>query len=101
LPEGAYIINVGRGSAIAQEPLIEALNSGKLSGAALDVVDPEPLPQDHPLWFTKNLIITPHISGNMTLGYTCDINVQMFCEDLDNYVNQRPLNGLVDRTLGY
>jgi len=101
LPEDAYIINVGRGSAIEQEPLMEALNSGKLAGAALDVMDPEPLPQDHPLWNTKNLILTPHVSGNMTLGYTCDINVEMFCKDLDNYVNHRPLNGLVDRALGY
>ena len=101
LPEDAYIINVGRGSAIAQEPLMEALNSGKLAGAALDVMDPEPLPQDHPLWETKNLIITPHVSGNMTLGYTCDINVEMFCTDLANYAAGRPLNGLVDRSLGY
>jgi len=101
LPEDAYIINVGRGSAIAQEPLMEALNSGKLAGAALDVMDPEPLPQDHPLWSTKNLIITPHVSGNMTLGYTCDINVEMFCNDLANYAADRPLNGLVDRILGY
>ena len=101
LPEDAYIINVGRGSAIAQEPLMEALNSNKLAGAALDVMDPEPLPQDHPLWSTKNLIITPHVSGNMTLGYTCDINVEMFCTDLANYAANRPLNGLVDRTLGY
>lgn len=101
LPQDAYVINVGRGSAVEQEPLMEALNSGRLAGAALDVMDPEPLPQDHPLWTTKNLILTPHISGNMTLGYTCDINVEMFCTDLDHYANHRPLNGLVDRTLGY
>jgi len=101
LPTDAYIINVGRGSAIEQEPLMEALNSGKIAGAALDVMDPEPLPKDHPLWTTRNLILTPHVSGNMTLGYTCDINVQMFCDDLANYAAGRSLNGLVDRTLGY
>ena len=101
LPADAYVINVGRGTAIEQEPLMEALNSGKLAGAALDVMDPEPLPSDHPLWDTKNLILTPHVSGNMTLGYTCDINVEMFCADLASYAAGQPLNGLVDRTLGY
>lgn len=101
LPSDAYVVNVGRGTAIEQEPLMEALNGGKLAGAALDVMDPEPLPGDHPLWSTKNLILTPHVSGNMTLGYTCDVNVEMFCADLKNYAAGRPLNGLVDRKLGY
>ena len=101
LPSDAYVINVGRGTAIEQEPLIEALNSGRLAGAALDVMDPEPLPKDHPLWEAKNLILTPHVSGNMTLGYTCDLNVKLFCADLANYAAGRPLAGLVDRTRGY
>ena len=101
LPKDAYVINVGRGTAVEQEPLIEALNSGRIAGAALDVMDPEPLPQDHPLWSAKNLILTPHVSGNMTLGYTCDTNVAMFCEDLKNYAAGKPLNGFVDRVKGY
>ena len=101
LPKDAYIINVGRGTAIEQEPLIEALNEGRIAGAALDVMDPEPLPHDHPLWSAKNLILTPHVSGNMTLGYTCDTNVAMFCEDLKNYAAGKPLNGFLDRTKGY
>ena len=101
LPKDAYIINVGRGTAIEQELLIEALNEGRIAGAALDVMDPEPLPHDHPLWSAKNLILTPHVSGNMTLGYTCDTNVAMFCEDLKNYAAGKPLNGFVDRTKGY
>lgn len=101
LPDDAYVINVGRGTAIDQAPLIEALNSGRLAGAALDVMNPEPLPKDHPLWTTKNLILTPHVSGNMTLGYTCDINVEMFCADLANYAAGKPLAGFVDRARGY
>ena len=101
LPKDAYVINVGRGTAIEQEPLIEALNSGRIAGAALDVMCPEPLPADHPLWSAKNLILTPHVSGNMTLGYTCDTNVAMFCEDLKNYAAGKPLNGFVDRAKGY
>lgn len=101
LPPEAYVINVGRGTAIEQEPLIEALNGGRLAGAALDVMDPEPLPPDHPLWSAKNLILTPHVSGNMTLGYTCDVNVEMFCADLLRYGRGEPLENLVDRTRGY
>ena len=62
---------------------------------------PEPLPTDHPLWETKNLLITPHVAGNMSLGYTCDRDVEMFCEDLDNFVAGRPLTHLVNRKLGY
>ena len=95
------MINVGRGTAIDQDALMDALNGGKLAGAALDVMDPEPLPQDHPLWETKNLILTPHVSGNMTLGYTRNENVRRFCEDLKNYAAGRPLNGYVDRKRGY
>ena len=101
LPDDAFVVNVGRGTAIDQEALIDALGADKLAGAALDVMDPEPLPQDHPLWSAKNIILTPHVSGNMTLGYTRDINVDMFCEDLTNYAAGRPLNGLVNRKLGY
>jgi len=101
LPEGAYVVNVGRGSAVEQEALAAALESGHLAGAALDVMAPEPLPQDHFLWTTKNLILTPHVSGNMTLGYTRDLNVEMFCQDLANYAAGRPLQGFVDRNLGY
>ena len=101
LPETACVINVGRGTALDQDALAQALNSGRLAGAALDVMMPEPLPEDHPLWSAKNMIITPHVSGNMTLGYTCDLNVEMFCRDLANYAAGRPLNGLVDRSRGY
>ena len=101
LKPDAYVINVGRGTALDQEALAEALNGGKLAGAALDVMVPEPLPQDDPLWSARNLILTPHVSGNMTLGYTCDRNVEMFCADLANYAAGRPLAGLVDRSRGY
>lgn len=101
LPPDAFVVNVGRGTAVEQEPLMEALNAGRLAGAALDVMDPEPLPPDHPLWSTRNLILTPHVSGNMTLGYTCNVNVEMFCADLRNYAEGRPLAHLVNRNKGY
>ncbi len=101
LPQGAYIVNVGRGSAIDEEALADNLESEHLSGAALDVFQTEPLPAGHRLWKTKNLLITPHVAGNMTLPYTKDKNVQMFIEDLKNFIQGRPLHYLVDRKLGY
>ena len=101
LPQGAYIVNVGRGSAIDEEALADNLESGHLAGAALDVFQTEPLPAGHKLWKTKNLLITPHVAGNMTLPYTKDKNVQMFIEDLKNFAEGRPLHYLVDRKLGY
>jgi phosphoglycerate dehydrogenase-like enzyme len=101
LPENAVVINVGRGSAVDQEALIEALEHDRIAAAALDVVVPEPLPPDHPLWHTRHLLLTPHTSGNMSLDITCDKNVDMFCEDLANYAAGRPLRHLVDRRRGY
>jgi phosphoglycerate dehydrogenase-like enzyme len=101
LPEGAYIVNVGRGSAIDEDALADALESGHIAGAALDVFQKEPLPEGHRLWKTKNLLITPHVAGNMTLAYTKDKNVQMFLEDLGNFTKGSPLHYLVDRKLGY
>ncbi|MCR4579547.1 MAG: D-2-hydroxyacid dehydrogenase [Treponema sp.] len=101
LPKGAYIINVGRGSAIDEEALADRLESGDLAGAALDVFQTEPLPAGHRLWKTKNLLITPHVAGNLTLAYTKDRNVEMFLEDLQNFCKGKSLHYLVDKKLGY
>ena len=101
LPKGAYLVNVGRGAALDQAALRDALEAGALAGAALDVMTPEPLPADDPLWGTRNLLLTPHVSGNMTLGYTGDANVDLFCENLTRYVEGKPLRGQVDRKRGY
>lgn len=101
LPEGAYIVNVGRGSAIDEDALADALESGHLAGAALDVFHTEPLPEGNRLWKTKNLLITPHVAGNMTLPYTKDKNVNMFLEDLENFTKGAQLHYLVDKKLGY
>lgn len=101
LPQGAYIVNVGRGSAIDEDALADSLESGHLGGAALDVFRTEPLPQDSRLWKTKGLLITPHVAGNLTLEHTLDTNVAMFCEDLENFAEGRPLRYAVDRSRGY
>ena len=101
MPQGAYLINVGRGSAIDEEALADALDSKHIAGAALDVFQTEPLPQNSRLWHTKNLLITPHVAGNLTLPYTKDKNVEMFIEDLKNFTAGRTLRYLVDKKLGY
>ena len=97
----AIIINVGRGTAIDQDALIEALNNNKIGGAALDVVVPEPLPNNHPLWSCKNTIITPHVSGNTSLSLTNDIVVDIFCKNLVRYANNEKLHNLIDCKKGY
>ncbi len=101
LPRDAYLINVGRGTAIVQQDLIEVMNAGHLAGVALDVVMPEPLPKEDPLWSVDRLLLTPHVAGNMAKGYTCDLNVKMFCKDLENYAAGNPLKQLVERQKGY
>ena len=101
LPEGAYIVNVGRGSAIDEDALCESLESGRLGGAALDVFKTEPLPADSKMWNTKNLLITSHVAGNLTLEHTLNVNVDLFCENLVRFGKGLPLNKLIDRNKGY
>lgn len=101
LPPQALVINVGRGSTVDQEALVEALRSRAVSGAALDVMTPEPLPRDHPLWSCPNTILTPHISGNMALDLTCDTALELFLGDLERYAAGEPIRNLVDRRRGY
>lgn len=97
----AFVVNVGRGTTVDQEALVEALRNRRIAGAALDVMVPEPLPADHPLWSCPNTIITPHCSGNMSLGLTCQLTVQMFLDDLRRYAVGEPLRNLVNRKIGY
>ncbi|GGL85747.1 2-hydroxyacid dehydrogenase [Deinococcus aerolatus] len=66
LKRGAWLANAGRGNLIVMDDLLAALDSGGLGGAVLDVTDPEPLPEDHPLWARKNVTITPHIASTTT-----------------------------------
>jgi len=101
LPDKAFVINVGRGALIDQDALIDALNEGRLAGAALDVMYPEPLPKDHPLWTAKNCIITPHISGDMGLPETVDNTVNIFCDNLRRYARGGELTHLIDIKAGY
>ena len=98
---GAILLNVGRGSAINQDDLANALRSGQLGGAAIDVTTPEPLPADSPLWKLPNLIITPHISGDDSLDLTIDLIVDRFIKFLGDYLAGRPFDKVVDKAAGY
>ena len=68
LPRKAWLVNVGRGSTVDEDALVDALRGGELAGAALDVTRTEPLPVDSPLWDLPNVILTPHAAGGRPLG---------------------------------
>ena len=101
LPSDAIIVNVGRGNAIVQTDLIDALKNGVISGAALDVFEREPLKEDDPIYDCPNLVMTPHCSGSIVMDYTLKRTCELFCENLDNYLNGRPMNNVVDQKKGY
>ena len=101
MKEGAFFLNVGRGSAVDSYALADALNSGHLAGASVDVTEPEPLPSDHPLWDAKNLLITPHISGNYHLKETHERIVRIAADNLDRFIRGEKLRNVVDFATGY
>ncbi|MDO5301987.1 MAG: D-2-hydroxyacid dehydrogenase [Tissierellia bacterium] len=95
----AVFMNVGRGDLIVVEDLVEALNSGEIKGAYLDVFPEEPLPEDSPLWDLENLIITPHIAGT-TPNYFPRA-MEIFKENFSRYKNGKELMNVVDYNLKY
>lgn len=86
MKEDAILLNAGRGSALDQQALGAIMREGKLWGAALDVTDPEPLPQDSPLWDIPNLLITPHVAGGMRLEITRKACIQLAQDNLRRYL---------------
>ena len=97
----AFLLNVGRGNCIDQPALVEALNRGEIAGAALDVFAVEPIPDNDPLWTAKNILITPHCAGKMTMAYTRDTLVDSFCDNLSRYTEGREMLHVVNRKMGY
>jgi phosphoglycerate dehydrogenase-like enzyme len=96
---GAYLINIGRGGTVQTAALVRALQEGRLAGAGLDVVDPEPLPPDSPLWDMENVILTGHYSG-LTPHYF-ERAFAIFLDNLQRYRDGQPLRNIVDKRLGY
>ena len=96
---GSVFVDVSRGGVTDQKALGAALAAGHLRGAAVDVFETEPLPQDSPLWGLENLIVTPHCSSVYD-GWGIK-SVTMFCENLSRYRSGEPLKNVVDPERGY
>ena len=97
LPRGAGVINCARGGHLVDKDLIEALDSGHLSGAVLDVFDPEPLPEDHPFWRHPKITLTPHVAS-LTLVHSAAISIARNIRRMRK--GEAPL-GIVDPKAGY
>jgi len=97
LPPHALFINVGRGNAVDEPALVEALHKGKLAAAILDVFEKEPLPEGHPFWTTPNLYMTFHTSA---ISYPEDIT-KLFVENYRLYIEGKPLKYIVNFERGY
>ncbi|ORW11610.1 hydroxyacid dehydrogenase [Mycolicibacter longobardus] len=91
----ARLINVGRGELVDTDALVSALQAGVIAGAALDVVDPEPLPVGHPLWTAPNVRLTPHNSGDIQ-GWR-NMLQQQFVANFRRYAAGQPLHNVVDK----
>jgi phosphoglycerate dehydrogenase-like enzyme len=100
LKPGAILLNAGRGTAIDQDALIDALREKRVF-AGLDVAAPEPLPPDSPLWDMENAVITPHISGFAALARGQRFMAGLIARNLAAYLDGRPLENVVDPRLGY
>lgn len=94
LPVGAALINIARGAVVDQTALVEALRSGHLRGAALDVFATEPLPPDDPLWTMPNVIISPHSAS--TADAENEKLTRLFCDNLKRYLAGEPLLNVLD-----
>ncbi|MEE5072718.1 D-2-hydroxyacid dehydrogenase [Pseudomonas alliivorans] len=94
---GAMFMNIGRGTAVVDADLVQALEEGHLSSAVLDVFRQEPLPPSHQFWVTPNIVITPHIAGPIDPVSMAN----SFLENLDRFESRLPLNGEVDLGRGY
>ncbi|QGG95957.1 D-isomer specific 2-hydroxyacid dehydrogenase family protein [Actinomarinicola tropica] len=99
LPSHAWIVNVGRGRHIDTDALVAALDAGRIGGAALDVTDPEPLPEGHPLWTHPRAIVTPHIANTPEMGIP--LLAARVTENVRRFARGEPLLGLVDVDAGY
>ncbi len=99
MKSSAFLVNIGRGSTIDEIALIYALDNEMIAGAALDVVEQEPLPEDSPLWTMPNVLITSHYAG-ATPRYH-ERALEIFLDNLQRFQSERPLRNVVDKQRGY
>ncbi|MGH9089395.1 MAG: NAD(P)-dependent oxidoreductase [Acidimicrobiales bacterium] len=99
MKESAWLVNVARGPVVVTDDLVDALRRGVVAGAALDVTDPEPLPDDHPLWELENALVTPHVANTPALGAAA--LGELVEENARRFAGGQPLLGVVDPLAGY
>lgn len=97
-PSG-YLINVARGALVDTKALVEALEHRRIAGACLDVTDPEPLPEDHPLWRMANVVVTPHIANPASSHF--EALAPLVMENIVRFGRGDPLRGVIDARRGY
>ncbi len=97
LPQGAALVQAGRGPQLNHDDLLKALESGQLRAAVIDVTDPEPLPQGHPFWHHPAIWLTPHIASQTQN----ESAIAALLENLRRYQRGEPLHGEIDRSRGY
>ncbi len=95
----AYFINIARGGLVSTSDLVAALQKGQIAGAGMDVTDPEPIPDNHPLWKTKNVVISPHIGGQSAGAR--ERQWRLYRENVRRFVAGEPLLCVVDKQKGY
>jgi phosphoglycerate dehydrogenase-like enzyme len=95
----AILVNVGRGGLVDTEALVEALREGGIRGAALDVAEEEPLPDDHPLWTVGPVLVTPHVSGVTDAFW--ERETDLIVENVERWQAGRPLRNRVRPERGY
>lgn len=103
MKSNAILVNVGRGFIVNTDELTDALKKGLIRGAVLDVTDPEPLPEKHPLRDMENVLLTPHISG-ISWGenkFTRKRILDIFCENMKRDSNNEPKTNIIDFSKGY
>ncbi len=99
MKESAYLVNIARGSLIDTDALVDAVSDGTIAGAALDVTDPEPLPDGHPLWDLESVLITPHIANPD--AWDAEQLSRVVRKNVERYLRGEDLLGVVDPKLGY
>jgi phosphoglycerate dehydrogenase-like enzyme len=99
MKSSARFINIGRGKTVEEAALVDALVSGGIAGAALDVFEEEPLPAESPLWDMENVIVCPHMSGDVT-GWEADF-AEVFYDNVRRWLDGAPLRNVVDKRVGF
>jgi len=99
MADHAWLVNVARGGHVDTDALVAALAAGSIGGAALDVTDPEPLPDGHPLWTEPRALITPHVGNTPEMGIP--LLAEHISDNVRRFIAGKPLVGVVDTELGY